>query len=396
MGFFKKLVKGIGSALGSAAGGNILGAGASVLGSLLGKSSSDNANAANMQINQMNNQFNKEMAEQSQVWNLENMAKQQEYNMTNMQYQNQFNREMLERQLYYNSAQQQANRLRAAGLNPALTMGQGGQAGIVQSGSGGSPSSSTPSASSASPIPMQAFHPDFSGITQSMNSLSEIAAMKGVNRSVEGLNDANADKAKSERNTIEQLRDLQKEGLINDNGLKRLEYMYSFSSFNRQMRRQELENRQLEESIRLVEAQNIQYDLQNSKMAYELQFLPEQVQNSLAMQVAQIDLAKESIGVARAQIKMYLDNAAKFVEETRGIKLNNDIIERTTDDLVNIKKQQSRLSYWNAEEAKYRFNKGGNGIEKGSPAHKLLQFSNYVGDIFSGLNPFKSFITFKH
>lgn len=119
------IAKGAMNFLGSGSGiGTLINAGVGILGNLLGNNSQQEANKANMQISQMNNQFNERM---------------------------------LEKQMRYNSAQQQVERFKDAGLNPALMM---------QGQSAGQASNTT-----ASPTPpMQAYRPDFSSIGSSIEA----------------------------------------------------------------------------------------------------------------------------------------------------------------------------------------------------------------------------------
>lgn len=115
-------------------GSAIIGGAASLIGNLFGSSSTSSTNKTNLKIAQMNNEFNERM-----------MQKQMDYNI-----------EMWNRQNEYNTPAAQVQRLRHAGLNPALMMGQG-QTGMAQSAGG-------VSAPTAQSVTMQPFHPDFSGV----------------------------------------------------------------------------------------------------------------------------------------------------------------------------------------------------------------------------------------
>lgn len=77
--------------------------GLGLLGDALGFGSQQSANSTNLQIAQMNNEFNERMMEKQMAWNEEMWNKSNEYN----------------------SAASQVKRLREAGLNPALNMGNG-------------------------------------------------------------------------------------------------------------------------------------------------------------------------------------------------------------------------------------------------------------------------------
>lgn len=92
-------------------GSALIGAGASLLGNMFGFGSNQSANRTNLKIAQMNNDWNAKMMER----------------------QMQYNTEMWNRENEYNSAKNQVARLREAGLNPYLALGNAGQAGSVGS-----------------------------------------------------------------------------------------------------------------------------------------------------------------------------------------------------------------------------------------------------------------------
>lgn len=125
--------------LGSAAGQTIAGVGSTLLSNIFGASSTNKTNQNNLKINQMNNEFNERM-----------MQKQMDYNTL-----------MWNKQNEYNSPSAQVQRFRDAGLNPYMMM-NGGSAGNAQA------AGSTSAASAAGAAPQQSFHPDFSGIPQSI------------------------------------------------------------------------------------------------------------------------------------------------------------------------------------------------------------------------------------
>lgn len=137
------------SLLGAAA----IGAGASLLGNIFGASSANKANKTNLQIAQMNNQWSEKM-----------MQKQMDYNT-----------QMWNAQNEYNDPSKQVERLKRAGLNPALMLGSVSP-GIAQSGN----SVGLPSPSSAS---VQPNHYDFSGIGNALLSAVSINNQNKVQES---------------------------------------------------------------------------------------------------------------------------------------------------------------------------------------------------------------------
>lgn len=129
-------------------GGALIGAGASLLGNLFGSSSQKSANETNLKIAQLNNEFNERMLDRQLQYNTD---------MYNRQWndQTQFSWDMWNANNEYNSASAQVQRLREAGINPALALGTGaagmsqGSGGSAPSGLGVSPPNCSTSTSSA-------------------------------------------------------------------------------------------------------------------------------------------------------------------------------------------------------------------------------------------------------
>lgn len=169
-------------------GSALVGAGASLLGNIFGSKSQSDTNKTNLQIAQMNNEYNERMFNKQLEYNQDMFNQQIEYDQKKMEQQNNFNARMqneaIGAQQVYNSAKAQRARLEAAGLNPYLMM-SGGNAGTASavsgsSGTGGSPSAMGVNAPTASPAVMQAFRPDFSGVTGVIQTLLDIQAQRGV------------------------------------------------------------------------------------------------------------------------------------------------------------------------------------------------------------------------
>lgn len=125
--------------LGTAGGQVAAGVGSNLLSNFFGARNTDKTNSMNLRINQMNNEFNERM-----------MQKQMDYNTM-----------MWEKQNAYNTPYAQIARYRDAGINPYMAMNG------ISSGSASSVGS-TSAASAAPSAPQQAYHPDFSGIPQTI------------------------------------------------------------------------------------------------------------------------------------------------------------------------------------------------------------------------------------
>ena len=162
----------------------IIGGASSLLGNLFGFGSNSKTNETNLKIAQMNNEFNERMLQKQMDYNDEMFGKQTEYDQKKMQQQNDFTREMWNANNEYNSAANQRKRLEEAGLNPYLMM-NGGSAGTAimanGSGSGGSPSAQGVNPPTATPVQVQAYRPDFSGINQVIASYMDYLQHRDVN-----------------------------------------------------------------------------------------------------------------------------------------------------------------------------------------------------------------------
>lgn len=140
-----------------------IGAGASIIGNLFSKKSSDDTNKTNMQIAQMNNEWSERM-----------MQKQMDYNT-----------DMWNKQNEYNDPTQQVERLKKAGINPALALSNI-STGTAQSGN----SVGLPSPSSTS---VQPYKYDFSGIGSAVMSAASINNLAKVQDSQARFTNMQAD-----------------------------------------------------------------------------------------------------------------------------------------------------------------------------------------------------------
>ena len=167
----------------------IIGGASSLLGNIFGSSSQSSTNRTNLRIAQMNNEFNERMLQKQMDYNDEMFEKQTAYDTQKWQDQlaaeNQFTEKMWNKTNQWNSAGEQRKRLEQAGLNPYLMM-NGGSAGTAQSASSSSPSGGSPSAMginppTATPVQVQAFRPDFSGINQVVSSYMDYLKTRDLN-----------------------------------------------------------------------------------------------------------------------------------------------------------------------------------------------------------------------
>ena len=148
-------------------------AGASLLGGLFGRKNNSDTNQMNYKIAQMNNEWNERMLDKQLDYNQEMFNQQIAYDQKKMQQQNEFTEYMWNEQNEYNDPSAQMSRMRRAGINPYVALGNmtsGNATSSNSSGSGGSPSAQGISTPQAQQVHMQAYdwQPAFNSMAQSI------------------------------------------------------------------------------------------------------------------------------------------------------------------------------------------------------------------------------------
>lgn len=146
--------------------------------SLISANSQRKANKANLRIAQMNNEWSERMMNKQHQYNVAMMTSQNRFAQQQAADANAFSEKMWSKSNEYNSAKNQAARLREAGLNPALVMsgqnagtaqGTSGVNGAVPSGNGvGLPS---PSSATMQPI-------NYNGIGTAINESMQLRQLQ--------------------------------------------------------------------------------------------------------------------------------------------------------------------------------------------------------------------------
>lgn len=265
----------------------LIGAGASLIGNIFGASSTNKTNKTNMQINQLNNEFNERM-----------MHKQMDYNTM-----------MWNKQNAYNTPSAQRQRLEDAGLNPYMML-NGGNAGVA--GSAGS----TSAASAASAAPQQAFHPDFSGIPQSI-----LMAKQGENIAADTQSKVIDNQTRALRNMQEianvvadtQNKKIQKK-------LSEVQYSYADELAMTQIANQKAQTQNLLREGLLMDK--------------SLSIFDERTRLELAQMSADILLTGAQTKLTKQQ---QIHEVQKMIETTlrsKGLRISNDVAKRTANAIV--------------------------------------------------------------
>ena len=260
--------------------------------------------------------------------------------------QQQYDIDMWNAQNVYNSAEQQRARLEAAGLNPYLMM-NGGSAGTAGA------------ANSASPIAAQAAKmetPQIGGLIQSgFNNVSSAIAQIGAEMDNERLMDAQIKKMMSDttgQNIENENKQREKDDAHNAavGGLEntkadtenkkvqksliegqvanqKLQNEFFRSDFHNRLLNSQLTNENLRQS--LVESRSrtalINLDIEAKDIMNK--YLEPGLIKDLALKAAQISATNADIDVKRSQISL-------LCAQAYGVKLNNKIVEKTADALI--------------------------------------------------------------
>lgn len=347
------------SLLGSA----LVGAGASLLGSIFGSKSQSDTNKTNLQIAQMNNEYNERMFNQQLEYNQDMFNQQVDYDWKKTQYQTEKNNAAqlaaVGMQQEYNSAVNQRKRLEAAGLNPYLMMsgGNAGTASAVSSsaGTGGSPSAMGVNAPTASPAVMQAFRPDFSGVTGVIQTLLDIQAQRQLRSAQADSLSAQAsgfkieNKYKAEKILWDIYNSKADYNLKNSQeALNNMNFARMQAMFSSDVARAEHEANNAQWTGNLLRAQVACQQMQGLLTAKELQYFDQNAQLQLAIGAAQQYSLVASGKASEAQAKQAIANSVKLYYETQGIKVDNYVKQQTTDALIKTARNNCNTSYWNS------------------------------------------------
>lgn len=322
----------------------------------------------------MNNEYNERMFNQQLEYNQDMFNQQVDYDWKKTQYQTEKNNAAqlaaVGMQQEYNSAVNQRKRLEAAGLNPYLMMsgGNAGTASAVSSsaGTGGSPSAMGVNAPTASPAVMQAFRPDFSGVTGVIQTLLDIDAQKGVR-------DAQADfyrqqaagfkvdnKYKAEKILWEIYNSKADYNLKNSQeALNNMNFASMQAKFSSDVSKAEREATYAAWQNDLIKAQIAWQQIQGLLGAKELKYFDQNALLQLSIGAAQQYSLVAAGKASEAQAKQAIANSVKLYAETQGIKVDNYVKMNTANALIKTARNNSNTSYWISKDTKnaYDYNK---------------------------------------
>lgn len=291
-------------AIGALMGSALVGAGASLVGNLLGSKSQSDANKTNMQIAQMNNDFNERM-----------MQKQMDYNT-----------EMWNKQNAYNAPAAQVQRLRNAGLNPSLMMGQG-QTGTAASAGG-------VTSASANHAEVRPYIPDFSGIGQAAQQYVALELQKSRVQSENALTDAQTRQMyiENQYKASQLLADIASKSAATKNTQAKTTYQHIENSMRKQMLGAEYELTMRQQQS--VEQQTRNMMLQSLMLSKELAVFDERTRLQLSTMSADVLVKLAQKRLTDEQARHEISKALSTFEDVRGKRISNSVANRTADYLV--------------------------------------------------------------
>lgn len=292
-------------------GSALIGAGASLLGNLFGSKSQSDANKTNLKIAQMNNEFNERM-----------MQKQMDYNT-----------EMWQRQNEYNTPAAQVQRLRLAGLNPSLMMGQG-QTGMASAVGGVSPAQ-------ANHAEVKPYIPDMSGISQAAQQYAALELQKSRIQSENALTDAQTRNMyiENQYKASQLLADIAAKSAETKNVQAKTTYQQIENSMRKQMLGAEYELTMRQQQS--VEQQTRNMMLQSLMLSKELAVFDERTRLQLSTMSADVLVKMAQKKLTEEQAKNEIQKTLLNSLDANGKRISNNIAERTAEYLVEKAKNES-------------------------------------------------------
>lgn len=264
-------------------------------------------------LNQQSNNLSrykdaKKLAQYNNQWSEAMMNKQMNYNTM-----------MWEKEAYYNSAQQQAQRLREAGLNPTLVMG-GGNAGTVSSGNGvGLPS---PSPVNYNPVPL-----DTASMANALTNMRQQASQEELANANARLINMQADFYSAK--TMAEIDELVASA---DNTKLRNYYQGLQNEFGRGlMSEQYLSEIRRRQS---TEVQILNGLKQGMLMDKDIAYYDRRAGGELSEQLSRIALNYGNNTLSLQQAKFQAEQVLSEIEKRYGFKLDNEVKKRTMQSVI--------------------------------------------------------------
>ena len=260
--------------------------------------------------------------------NLRNTLITNKFNMLEAQKQRDWQEKMVDESREYNSPEAMISR----GLNPFLS----GSAAQTGAGSGSSPSGAQ--ASAVSPIPYQAFHPDFSSVGTALASFAQAKKMLSESNQINTLTPYMVNKLLGDTNY--------KNIGVGQSGFWNKETGRISAELDQSMERQNLENAVT--AGKLSAAQTSQIYLQSDAQAILNKYMDAQQQADLFTKAQYLYNLVQQGALTEKQIQTEIQRVLQIAAQTQGQKITNKIASDTADALISATNMAYYTQYYDS------------------------------------------------
>ena len=260
--------------------------------------------------------------------NFRNTQTTNKFNMLEAQKQRDWQEKMVDESREYNSPEAMI----ARGLNPFMS----GSAAQTGAGSGSSPSGAQ--ASAASPIPYQAFHPDFSSVDTALASFAQAKKLISESNQINAMTPYMIEKMKGDTNY--------KQIGIGESGYWNKETGRISAELDQSMERQQLENAVT--AGKLSAAQTTQIYLQADSQAILNKYMDAQQQADLFTKSQYLHNLVQQGALTEKQVQTELQRAIQIAAQVQGQKISNKIAAGTADALMSATNMAYYTQYYDS------------------------------------------------
>lgn len=250
------------------------------------------------------------------------------FNMLEAQKQRDWQEKMIDESREYNSPEAMISR----GLNPFMS----GSAAQTGAGSGTSPSGAQ--ASAVSPIPYQAFHPDFSSVDTALASFAQAKKLISESNQINAMTPYMIEKMKGDTNY--------RQIGIGESGYWNKQTGRISAELDQSMERQQLENAVT--AGKLSAAQTTQIYLQSDSQAILNKYMDANQQADLFTKSQYLFNLVQQGALTEKQIKTELARAVEISARTAGQKISNSIAQKTADSLISATNMAYYTQYYDS------------------------------------------------
>lgn len=260
--------------------------------------------------------------------NFRNTQTTNKFNMLEAQKQRDWQEKMVDESREYNSPEAMISR----GLNPFMS----GSAAQTGAGSGSSPSGAQ--ASSVSPIPVQAFHPDFSSVDSALASFAQAKKLISESNQINALTPFMIEKMKGDTNY--------KQIGVGESGYWNKVTGRLAAELDQSMERQRLENAVT--AGRLSAAQTTQVYLQSDSQAILNKYMDTQQQADLFTKSQYLYNLVQQGALTEKQVQTELQRAIMISAQAQGQKISNEVAAGTADALMSATNMAYYTQYYDS------------------------------------------------